>query len=450
MALYKEEFPFVNAHQINLDWILKKIKEFQAVVDDCKEKVDAFGTRLDSVETDIHNINLAISSVQGDITALNGAVGDINVTLAEHGRILTSFQGTLESIEARLVIIVNDISNLYASTNNLGARVTLLEAATINPITMAVSPDSQIVSGMDLRYQPTRANGFPYTIEYIPTQDPSDHRIGLRYNVNRGLVFPSDDNAAPELWKWYGDWNSPTQLDTWSITFRIYNAADSSFTDYKVENLTLGDNWRGRTALGNTGLRFDIKNGELQLDYYYHSDDVAGYALRVIKLERGSTATEIIESRKDSDLQQIAKSVSGSDSIHYTGEATFSMDFDTDPSKTWINDNCKIVADLYKKGGILSGAIRVYVETDEALNLSNLETSSVDIDISSWNIPAIGVTSGNMLAIQNNIVTGEQYIISGINDDGIFDTIRLQPHFTAITTAADGYFATIPFTVPLA
>lgn len=449
MGLF-EWLPYANKHGLNEDWMIKFIEETKNTLEVWQEKMTGFESRLTGLEENYGSLVEQVGSINSQIGSLSRDVGDIQITLAEHGRILTSFQGTLESIEARLVIIVRDITNLYNSCSNLGARVTLLEAATINPITMAVSPDSQVVSGMDLRYQPVRGNGFPYTIEYIPTQDPADQRVGLRYNVNRGLVIPADYEASPELWKWYGDWNSPTQLDTWSITFRIYNATDSSFTDYKFENIALGDNWRGRTMIGNTGIRFDIKNGELQLDYYYHSDASSGYALRVIKLERGSTATEIIESRKDSDLQQIAASLSGSDNASYSGEATFSMEFDCSPSKTWINDNCKIVADLKKVGKILSGAIRIYVETDEALTLSDLETSSVEIDVSSWNIPQLGVTSGNLLAIQNDIVTGEQYKLSGFNDNGILDHFLLQPHFTQITTAADGYFATIPFTVPLA
>lgn len=449
MGLF-EHLPYRNTQGLNEDILIKFMKETQTKLAEWSDKLDEFQEQLTGFEEDFEAMQGTISDIQGSIRSLSGDVGDIQITLAEHGRILTSFQGTLESIEARLVIIVRDITNLYNSTSNLGARVTLLEAATINPITMAVSPDSQLVSGMDLRYQPVKGDGFPYTIEFTPTQDPADQREGLRYNVNRGLVIPADDDAAPELWKWYGDWNSPTQLDTWSITFRVYNATDSAFTDYKFENLALGDNWRGRTMIGNTGIRFDIKNGELQLDYYYHSDTSSGYALRVIKLERGASATEIIESRKDSDLQQIAAALSGSDSAIYSGEATFSMSFDTDPSKTWINDNCKIVADLKKVGKILSGAIRLYVETDESLTVSNLETASVEIDVSSWNIPQLGVTSGNLLAIQNDIVTGEQYKLSGFNDDGILDHFLLQPHFTQITTAADGYFATIPFTVPLA
>ena len=449
MGLF-EHLPYRNTQGLNEDILIKFMKETQAKLVEWNDKLDEFDAQLTGFEHDFETMQGTISDIQGSIRSLSGDVGDIQITLAEHGRILESFQGTLESIEARLVIIVRDITNLYNSCSNLGARVTLLEAATINPITMAVSPDSQLVSGMDLRYQPVKGDGFPYTIEFTPTQDPADQRVGLRYNVNRGLVIPADYDASPEMWKWYGDWNSPTQLDTWSITFRVYNATDSAFTDYKFENLTLGDNWLGRTMIGNTGIRFDIKNGELQLDYYYHSDSSSGYALRVIKLERGATATAIIESRKDSDLQQIAKSVSGTDSVHYTGNATFSMDFDCDPSKTWINDNCKIVADLTKVGKILSGAIRLYVETDEALTLSNLDTASVEIDVSSWNIPQLAVTSGNLLALQNDIVTGEQYKLSGFNDDGILDHFLLQPHFTQITTAADGYFATIPFTVPLA
>lgn len=451
MGLF-EWLPFANKHGLNEDWMIKFIEETKHTLEEWQDQMDGFESRLTGLEDNYGSLIEQVASINDQIGSLSTDVGNIQITLAEHGRILTSFQGTLESIEARLVIIVQDITNLYNSCSNLGARVTLLEAATINPITMAVSPDSQLVSGMDLRYQPVRANGFPLAMTYTGPDDPSDHRVGLRYNQDKGFVIPDNDTGANELFTWFGDWNSETQLDTWSLTIRIYNPTENGYTDYKYENLiinTFGDGWH---MIGDTGVQWDLQAGKFQLRWNFRQDSGAdaGSIIRCIKLERGSTATEIIESRKDSDLQQIAASLSGSDNASYSGEATFSMAFECSPSKTWINDNCKIVADLKKVGKILSGAIRLYVETDEALTLSNLETSSVEIDVSSWNIPQLGVTSGNLLALQNDIITGEQYKLSGFNDNGILDHFLLQPHFTQITTTADGYFATIPFTVPLA
>lgn len=453
MALFKH-FPWTDMHALNQNEILEFLKNAQETLEEYNEKLNAFEATLTGLEANYADMLNTVSTLRTEIDALSLTVASMQTTLAEHGTILNSFQTTLESIESRLAIIVNDVSSLYTSVNNLGSRVTILESATIQPITFSLSPDSAIVSGLDLRYQPVKNDGFPYTIEYTPTADPSDHRVGLRYDVYKGLVIPDEDNASGELWKIYGDWNSETQLDEWSLTVRIYNSAGTSYTDYKKEHLTLGDNWRGREMLGNTGVRFDIKNGELQFDYYFHTDTSNGSAIRCIKLEKSPTATPIIESRKDSDLQMISTMVSGGEATHYTSEAGFNMSVTDNPSITHLDTNFKAVADLWKVGNILSGAIRLYYDTSAELSpdgvtLTELETSSVDINISSWNIPAIKVLSGNLLTIQNNIVTGEQYILSGINSSSKLSTLRLQPHFTSITTANDGYFATIPFTVPV-
>lgn len=451
MAFFNN-LPYTNKHGLNEDWLIKHVEECKALVTEYGERLDQFEEALTGFESDFETLSGTVADIRQDLNTVAGQVHDAEVTLAEHGRILTSFQGTLESIEARLVIIVRDITNLYNSCSNLGARVTLLEAATIQPITFSLSPDSPLVSGLDLRYQPVGSDGFPLSMTYTGPDDPSDHRVGLTYNQNKGFVIPDNDTGSGEFFTWYGDWpESATQADTWSITFRVYNAAGTSFTDYKFENYVITDLGPGWTMIGTTGVQFTLRTGRVDLRWYFRQDSGAnaGAAIRCIKLEHSSTASTIEECRKDSDLQQIAAALSVTDTATYSGNATFSMDFTCTPSKTWAGDNCKIVADLKKVGKILSGAVHLYIDTNEALTVSDLETASVEIDVSSWNIPALAVTSGNLLALQNDIVTGEQYKLSGFNADGILDHFLLQPHFTQITTAADGYFATIPLTVPL-
>ena len=451
MAFFNN-LPYTNKHGLNEDWLIKHVEECKNLVTEYGERLDRFEEALTGFEEDFETLSGTVADIREDLNGVAGQVHDVEVTLAEHGRILESFQGTLESIEARLVIIVRDITNLYNSTSNLGARVTLLEAATIQPITFSLSPDSPLVSGLDLRYQPVGTDSFPLSMTYTGTDDPSDHRIGLTYNSDKGFVIPDNDTGADELYTWYGDWPASVDAaDQYALTFRIYNAAGSAFTDYKEEHLVISDLGDGWHDIGTTGVQYNLRTGVLELRWYYRQDSGAnaGASIRCIKLEHNATASAIEECRKDSDLQQIAASLSTADTATYSGNATFSMDFTCTPSKTWAGDNCKIVADLKKVGKILSGAVHLYIDTNEALTVSDLETASVEIDVSSWNIPALAVTSGNLLALQNDIVTGEQYKLSGFNDNGILDHFLLQPHFTQITTAADGYFATIPLTVPL-
>ena len=450
MAFFNN-LPYTNKHGLNDDWLIKHVEECKNLVTEYGERLDRFEEALTGFESDFETLSGTVAGIRQDLNTVAGDLHDVQVTLAEHGRILTSFQGTLESIEARLVIIVGDITNLYNSCSNLGARVTLLEAATIQPITFSLSPDSPLVSGLDLRYQPTGSDGFPLSMTFTPPPEARS-RVGLRYNQDKGFVIPDNDTGANEFYSWYGDWpKSTNQADQYAITFRVYNAAGTSFTDYKFEHIVITDLGDGWHMIGDTGVQFSLKTGVLDLRWYFRQDSGAnaGAAIRCIKIEHNATASAIEESRKDSDLQQIAAALSVSDSVTYSGNATFSMDFTCTPAKTWAGDNCKIVADLKKVGKILSGAVRLYIDTNEALTVSDLETASVEIDVSAWNIPALAVTSGNLLALQNDIVTGEQYKLSGFNADGILDHFLLQPHFTQITTAADGYFATIPLTVPL-
>lgn len=282
MGLF-EHLPYRNTQGLNEDILIKFMKETQTKLAEWSDKLDEFEAQLTGFEEDFETMQGTISDIQGNIRTLSGDVSDIQITLAEHGRILTSFQGTLESIEARLVIIVRDITNLYNSCSNLGARVTLLEAATIQPITFSLSPDSPIVSGLDLRYQPVGSDSFPLSMTYTGTDDPSDHRIGLTYNQNKGFVIPDNDTGANEFYEWYGDWQASTdQADQYSITFRVYNAAGTSFTDYKFEHIVVTDNGDGWHMIGTTGVQYSLQTGLLALRWYFRQDSGAnaGAAIR--------------------------------------------------------------------------------------------------------------------------------------------------------------------------
>lgn len=45
-----EEFPYTNFHELNANWILKKIKEMKDDINELKTKVEDLETRVEALE----------------------------------------------------------------------------------------------------------------------------------------------------------------------------------------------------------------------------------------------------------------------------------------------------------------------------------------------------------------------------------------------------------------
>ena len=69
MAL--NQIPYTNVHELNLDWIIKKLQEFEARLD----AIEDYGDEIEALRTAVHNLETSLSSfkstVNSSLTALN-------------------------------------------------------------------------------------------------------------------------------------------------------------------------------------------------------------------------------------------------------------------------------------------------------------------------------------------------------------------------------------------
>ena len=83
MGLF-EHFPYVNFHQLNIDWVLEKVKYCLATVETfasrllgCENRLNALEPRMDAAETEIErndqNIQAAARNIYGGIQGTEGA-----------------------------------------------------------------------------------------------------------------------------------------------------------------------------------------------------------------------------------------------------------------------------------------------------------------------------------------------------------------------------------------
>lgn len=98
-------YPFSNLHNLNMDWILQKIKdalhltqEAQEAAEEAAATVETYGTRLDAAEGDIDSLELRMGTAEGDIDALEA----LNL-----GTRMTAAEGDIDNLETAVAAKAN-------------------------------------------------------------------------------------------------------------------------------------------------------------------------------------------------------------------------------------------------------------------------------------------------------------------------------------------------------
>ena len=104
MGLY-EQFPYSNFHRINLDWILRKLKQKE-------DRVEALEGRMDTAEADIDALEGRMDTAEGNISRLDNQINGTG------------------GLADQVTNLGTQVTNLAGDVTNLGGRVTNLETKT--------------------------------------------------------------------------------------------------------------------------------------------------------------------------------------------------------------------------------------------------------------------------------------------------------------------------------
>lgn len=471
MGLF-EYLPYCNKHGLNLDEMIKVCNEVQATVAHYTEIVDGMESRVSALEGSVGDLQESVSGIRTQLNSVAGDVSDLQITVAQHGRIITSFQETLESIEGRLVIIVRDIETLYQNVerveneskqrdNALGSRVTLLESAVINPITVTQALQNHIPYGDDLRIvEVDSSTGLPYGWSWVGSGTKA-----YTYVPNKGLQIGSSYSNDTQI-------NIPTdcyQLSRnarYSVTIGIFSAVADITDPYGTFNpvrvLTFsnyapeyGNPWQQLTNdTDYFGIQFKIRpNGVMELAFRDVSPgSLNGKYISYIKvIEASSAETEVHFNRKDGVYFKAIESMIAA-AVPSSVSADFNDDIETDWFADWsgIGTEEGITASIkiHQEGNTLFGNIALISPYDDD-PIGNGNDTANTIDVSSMHIPKI--KNSGFVGQYINLATGEQYDIQLINGADYVDEIVIAHNFPAtITPQSNGHFATIVFTVPIA
>lgn len=108
MAL--NQLPYSNVHELNLDWILKKLQDFEtelAEIEDYGEDISNLQSAVSTLETNLSNLK---SSVTSSLTALNSRCTDLE-------DMDDTLQTSIDSLYASVESSISDITDQYDAIN---------------------------------------------------------------------------------------------------------------------------------------------------------------------------------------------------------------------------------------------------------------------------------------------------------------------------------------------
>lgn len=188
MALF-HKYPYTDIHDLNLDWILKVVKEMKDKFDSIDfdyifntltslNNITAQHTELISqIQGDIDNIGGQILQLQDDLNSglndVNDRIDGINTSL--NNLISTVATNTSDIAEIRSSIsdirddlsdlsgVTTDLSNLEQNVDSIDTRVTQLESATFGDLVIAPTPKNFCCNMLDfdkLNYEIVRPDNY--------------------------------------------------------------------------------------------------------------------------------------------------------------------------------------------------------------------------------------------------------------------------------------------------
>ena len=462
MALFKN-FPWTDMHALNQNEILEFLKQASQALDEAQERLDGFDARLTGLESNYADLTATVATLRTEVTALQLEVNSLSTTVSQHGTIIDSFQTTLTSIEERLTIIVNDITTLYANVdrveteskqrdNALGSRVTLLESAVINPITVRASKVNAILFGSDLmRTAVNPETGLPYGMSWR-----GDAPYPFTYEEGEGLVIGNDYWNSKYL-KIESDCFLLNRNASYDITVGIFSP-NNDRDPWKVVTATVQPEYGNPWTYFTSDERFcvDIEpNGNVDLAFRNSvPDDYEGKIIRYIYVCEHEASVEpddkVRFNRRDGVMANAIKSM-----IENAIPSSVSEDYNDDIETDWFADwsgtgtESGITASikLHQEGKTLFGAVALISPYNDD-PIGNGNDTATTIDISSLEIPKI--KNSGFVGQYINLATGEQYDVQLVNGTDYVDDMVIAHNFPAtIIPQSNGHFATIIFTVPL-
>lgn len=108
------QIPYTNTHELNLDWIIHKLKDFEQEL----ASIEDYDPRISAVESAITSINSSLATIRNSLTALNKRCNTLE----------DSVDDVKESINALYASVAEDIAAIQREVDSIRVQYTTLRA----------------------------------------------------------------------------------------------------------------------------------------------------------------------------------------------------------------------------------------------------------------------------------------------------------------------------------
>lgn len=210
MGIYNN-WPYSNIHELNLDWIVRKIEELEKYIkiiqptEEFLEIVKQLRIDFNSLQNEVEHIDVDFSEVERRLGVLENSINTItgNITTI-NGRVTTN-ENSINTINGQINTINGNINTINGNINTLNGRVGSIENTLPNKVDVAnpsVSGQVRAGAGSDQSIpNPTRV--------FIET-NPSDKFRLVAHDNNLDLYNATNSSY---IWQikpsdiWYKDSN---------------------------------------------------------------------------------------------------------------------------------------------------------------------------------------------------------------------------------------------------
>lgn len=127
MGLF-EHFPYTNFHELNADWMLRKLKNLEQRMTAAEARLDAAEARLTSAEGRLDAIEAEIASITAEIASINSQIAALTARMSDAETRLTAAEGNITAAVNRIAALETRANALDLEISGLKTRMTTAES----------------------------------------------------------------------------------------------------------------------------------------------------------------------------------------------------------------------------------------------------------------------------------------------------------------------------------